>query len=69
MKNYYEKGTKFVDVFGEVSRFECLIAESNLGIDLLAMEIDIIEDVLGENDKDDLGNMEQVGEWLARIFQ
>ena len=61
LNKYYEKGAKFVDVFGQVSRFECLIAESHLGIDVLAMENDIIEAVLGDDDTDDLGDREPGG--------
>jgi hypothetical protein len=57
LKNYYEMGTKFVAVFGEVACFECLIAESHLGIDELGMENDI-DDVLGENKTEDLGDRE-----------
>ena len=62
--SYYEEGTKFVDVFGEVSRFQCLIAESYLGIDELAMEGEMIEAILEGVDTEDFGDREPGGELL-----
>ena len=53
-------------MFGEVSRFECLIAESYLGIDELAMESEMIDAVLGEIDTEDCGDREPGGERVSQ---
>ena len=62
LKNYYPEGTKFVDEFGEVSPFECLIAESHLGIDELATEMEDERADLGEKETEDFGEREPGGE-------
>ena len=51
-----EMGTEFVAVFGEVACFECLIAESHLGMQGYWWCLE------------DLGDREPGERWLAKIF-